>query len=156
MNSSVELTVRVADIADNSNVSGSTVDYIMDYGGANISIGSAVSGADGNATLFWTVSGVDPGQYVLRMEVQDDVSSPKIASATRHYGNFTDINITVQVRLISEYSIPSTVTAGVNFQVIGQVEDGDNSSRNMTTAVALEMFWLDNPDEKLSTVYSLR
>ena len=60
MNSSVELTVRVADIADNSNVSGSTVDYIMDYGGANISIGSAVSGADGNATLFWTVSGVDP------------------------------------------------------------------------------------------------
>ena len=97
MNSSVELTVRVADIADNSNVSGSTVDYIMDYGGGNISIGSAVSGADGNATLFWTVSGVDPGQYVLRMEVQDDVSSPKIASATRHYGNFTDINVTVQV-----------------------------------------------------------
>ena len=150
MNSSVELTVRVADIADNSNVSGSTVDYIMDYGGANISIGSAVSGADGNATLFWTVSGVDPGQYVLRMEVQDDVSSPKIASATRHYGNFTDINITVQVPSnIRVDSIPSTVTAGVNFQVIGQVEDGDNSSRNMTTAVALEMFWLDNPDEKL-------
>ena len=65
MNGSVELTVRVADIADNSNVSGSTVDYIMDYGGANISIGSAV-GADGNATLFWTVNGVDPGQYVLK------------------------------------------------------------------------------------------
>ena len=150
MNSSVELTVRVADIADNSNVSGSTVDYIMDYGGANISIGSAVSGADGNATLFWTVNGVDPGQYVLRMEVQDDVSSPKIASATRHYGNFTDINVTVQVPSnIRVDSIPSTVTAGVNFQVIGQVEDGDNSSRNLTTAVALEMFWLDNPDEKL-------
>ena len=50
---------------------------------------------------------------------------------------------------IESDSIPSTVTAGVNFQVIGQVEDGDNSSRNMTTAVALEMFWLDNPDEKL-------
>ena len=32
--------------------------------------------------------------------------------------------------------------------MVGQ-EDGDDSSRNMTTAVALEMFWLDNPEEKL-------
>ena len=150
MNTSIELTVKVADIADYSNVTGSTVNFIMDYGGANISIGNAVSGSDGNATLTWTVAGVDPGQYVLRMDVQDDVSSPKVASATRHYGNFTDINITVQVQSnIRVDSIPSTVTAGVNFQVVGQVEDGDNSSRNMTTAVALEMFWLDNPEEKL-------
>ncbi|GIR67246.1 MAG: hypothetical protein CM15mP71_4720 [Candidatus Poseidoniales archaeon] len=84
------------------------------------------------------------------MEVSDDVSSPKIASATRHYGNFTEINVTVQVPSnIRVDSIPSTITAGVNFQVIGQVEDGDNASRNLTTAVALEIFWLDNPDEKL-------
>ena len=150
MNSSVDLTVRVGDVTDNSNVSGSQVNYILDYGGANISIGSATSAADGNATLTWLVSGVDPGQYVLRMEVLDDVTSPKIAGATRHYGNFTDINVTVQVPSnIRIDSIPSTITAGVNFQVIGQVEDGDNASRNLTTAVALEMFWLDNPDEKL-------
>lgn len=150
MNSSVDFTVWVGDVADNSNVSGATVNYIMDYGGVNLSIGSATSGADGNTTLAWTVAGIDPGQYVLRMEVLDDVSAPKIASATRHYGNFTDINVTVQVPSnIRVDSIPSTVTAGVNFQVIGQIEDGDNSSRNLTTAVALEMFWLDNPDEKL-------
>ena len=150
MNSSVDFTVRVGDVADNSNVSGATVNYIMDYGGVNLSIGSATSGADGNTTLSWNVAGIDPGQYVLRMEVLDDVTAPKIASATRHYGNFTDINVTVQVPSnIRVDSIPSTVTAGVNFQVIGQIEDGDNSSRNLTTAVALEMFWLDNPDEKL-------
>ena len=150
INSSVDLTVRVSDIADNSNVTGSVVSYIMDYGGSNISIGSATSGSDGNATLTWTVSGVDPGQYILRMEVADEVTSPKVASATRHYGNYTQINVTVQVPSnIRVDSIPSTVTAGVNFQVIGQVEDGDNASRNLTTPVAIEMFWLDNPEEKL-------
>ena len=83
------------------------------------------------------------------MEVQDDVSSPKIASATRHYGNFTDINITVQVPSnIRVDSIPSTVTAGVNFQVIGQVEDGDNSSRNDYCG-SIRNVLADNPDEKL-------
>ena len=122
----------------------------MDYGGANISIGTATTGTDGVATLTWTVTGVDPGQYVLRMDVPDDVTSPKVASATRHYGNFTDINFTVQVPSnIRVDSIPSTITAGVNFQVIGQVEDGDDPTRNLTTAVAIEIFWLDNPDEKL-------
>ena len=144
------MTVRVSDIADNSNVTGSVVSYIMDYGGANISIGSATSGSDGNATLTWTVSGIDPGQYILRMEVADDITSPKVSSATRHYGNFTQINVTVQVPSnIRVDSIPSTITAGINFQVVGQVEDGDNASRNLTTPVAIEMFWLDNPDEKL-------
>ncbi|MBT5184114.1 MAG: hypothetical protein HOM47_02945, partial [Euryarchaeota archaeon] len=150
MNSSVDLNSWVGDVADNSNVSGAQVNYILDYGGANISIGNAISDAEGNATLLWTVSGVDPGQYILRMEVLDDVSSPKIAGATRHWGNFTEVNVTVQVPSnIRVDSIPSTITAGVNFQVMGQVEDGDNASRNLTTAVALEMFWLDNPDEKL-------
>ena len=61
INTTVEIVVKVSDIADNSNVSGSTVDYIVDYGGANISIGSAVTGADGNATLTWLVQGIDPG-----------------------------------------------------------------------------------------------
>jgi transglutaminase-like putative cysteine protease len=150
MNSNVEFKVRVSDVADNSNVSGAQVNYIMDYGGANISIGNAVSAADGNATFTWNVSGVDPGLYVLRMEVADDLSSPKIAGATRHRGNFTEINVTVQVPSnLRIDSIPSTVTAGFNFQVVGQVEDGDNVSRNLTSPVALEMFWLDNPDEKL-------
>ena len=150
INGTAELTVKVTDIADRSNVSGSNVNYIMDYGGANVTIGSATSGADGNATLTWLVTGFDPGQYILRMEVADDITSPKVASATRHYGNFTELNVTIQVPSnIRVDSIPSTISAGVNFQVVGQVEDGDNASRNLTTAVALEMFWLDNPGEKL-------
>ena len=150
MNSNVDIGVRVGDIADDSNVSGAQVNYILDYGGANISIGSATTGADGNASLQWTVTGVDPGKYLLRMEVLDDLTSPKTSGATRHRGNFTDTNVTVQVPSnIRVDSIPSTITAGLNFQVIGQVEDGDNASRNLTSSVALEMFWLDNPDEKL-------
>ena len=150
MNSTADLTVWVGDIADNSNVSGANVDYILDYGGANISLGNAAAGADGNATLQWLVTGIAPGDYVLRMEVADDISSAKIAGATRHLGNFTQTNVTVQVQSIIRIdSIPTQTIAGVNFQVIGQVEDGDNQSRPLTTPVALEMFWEDNPSEKL-------
>ena len=150
INTTVEIQARITDVADGSNLSGSVVNYILDYGGANISIGSSTSDNEGNATLSWLITGVDPGQYTLRMEVLDDITAVKSTGATRHYGNFSDINLTVQVSSnIRVDSIPSIITAGVNFQVIGQVEDGDNSSRNLTTAVAMEIFWLDNPDEKL-------
>jgi len=150
MNSTIDLAVWVGDIADNSNVSGASVDYILDYGGANISIGNAVSGADGNASLQWLVTNVAPGDYVLRMVVADDITSAKIGGATRHLGNFTEVNVTVQVQSIIRIdSIPTQIIAGVNFQVIGQIEDGDNQSRPLSTPVALEMFWEDNPDEKL-------
>ena len=150
MNSIVEIKTKVGDVADNSNLSGVQVDYILDYGGSNVSIGSASSDSDGNATLSWTVAGISPGQYILRMEVLDDVSASLVTGATRHFGNFTDINITIQVESdIRVDSIPSTITAGVNFQVSGQVEDGDDPSRNLSSAVSLEMFWLDNPGEKL-------
>ncbi|MDP6869443.1 MAG: transglutaminase domain-containing protein [Candidatus Poseidoniaceae archaeon] len=150
INSTVDLPVFVSDIADESNVSGSSVDYIFDYGGANLSIGTSISGADGNTTFQWLVSGVDPGLYVMRMEIQDDVTDPKTAGSTRHLGNYTEINITIQAPSnIRVDSIPSVITAGVNFQVIGQIEDGDNQSRPLVSAVALEMFWEDNPDEIL-------
>ena len=150
MGDTVDLDVWVGDVADLSNVSGAQVNYIMDYGGSNTTIGTANSNSEGNTTLQWTVAGFDPGQYVLRMEVFDDVTDPKVAGSTRHLGNFTQINVTVQVPSdIRVDSIPSVVTAGVNFQVIGQVEDGDDPTRNLTTPVALEMFWLDNPEEKL-------
>ena len=150
MNNTVDLDVRVTDIADNSNVSGKVVEYIFDYGGQNLSIANQTTDATGNASLQWLVSGVDPGQYILRMVVADDLSAAKAQGATRHYGNYTELNITVQVdSIIRVDSIPANVTAGVNFNVIGQVEDGDNQSRNLTSAVAIDIFWLDNPSEKL-------
>ena len=150
MNTSVDLKTHVRDIADNSNLSGVLVDYILDWGGANITIGQATTDVEGNATLPWTATGIAPGDYVLRMEVQDDVTSAKIAGATRHVGNSTFINVTVQVPShIRVDSIPTQITAGVNFQVVGAVEDGDNASRPLSTPVKLEMFWLDNQDEKL-------
>ena len=150
INTTIDLPVWVGDIADNSNVTGSQVEYIVDYGGSNTSIGTAISDSEGNATLSWLVSGVSPGNYILRMQVQDDVTDPKGVGATRHIGNSTEINITIQVESnIRIDSIPTNITAGVNFQVVGQIEDGDNSSRPLTSAVAIEMFWFDNPNEKL-------
>ena len=150
MNATVNLDAKVTDIADGSNLSGKSVEYIFDYGGANISIGNQSTDASGNSSFQWLVSGVNPGQYIVRMVVADDLTSAKAPGATRHYGNFSEINVTVQVEsIIRVDSIPLNVTAGVNFQVAGQVEDGDNQSRNLTSAVALEIFWLNNPDEKL-------
>ena len=46
-------------------------------------------------------------------------------------------------------SVPSTVTAGVPFNVMGQVEDGENASRGLISAVRLNVFWLENPEEIL-------
>jgi len=44
--------------------------------------------------------------------------------------------------------VPTTVTAGVPFTVVGQVEDADNSSP-LISAVRLDVFWLENPEELL-------
>ncbi|HJL59986.1 MAG TPA: hypothetical protein QF621_06515, partial [Candidatus Thalassarchaeaceae archaeon] len=50
MNTSVDLKTHVRDIADNSNLSGVVVDYILDWGGANLTIGQATTDVEGNAT----------------------------------------------------------------------------------------------------------
>ena len=64
-------------------------------------------------------------------------------------------NVTVQVPSnIRIDSIPSTITAGVNFQVAGQVEDGNNASRNLTTAVALKYSGYNSEEKLINGVYS--
>ncbi|MED5567207.1 MAG: hypothetical protein VX382_05055, partial [Candidatus Thermoplasmatota archaeon] len=72
------------------------------------------------------------------------------AGNARRYGNATIVNVTVQVTsAITLVSVPSTVTAGVPFNVMGQVEDGENASRGLISAVRLNVFWLENPEEIL-------
>ena len=59
------------------------------------------------------------------------------------------VNVTVQVvSNINLVSVPSTVTAGVPFNVIGQVEMGKRQP-DLDFRRALNVFWLENPEELL-------
>ena len=150
MNDTISFNAKITDIADNSNISGASVDYIWDYGNTNQTLGTVSTDAEGNATLPFTPSSISPGYYDLGIVVQDDLSAALAAGNSRRYGNATIVNVTVQVTssiLIS--SVPSTVTAGVPFNVVGQVQDAENSSRPLISAVRLNVFWLENPEELL-------
>ena len=150
MNDTISLTAKITDVADNSNISGAGVDYIWDYGNTNQSLGIVASNSEGNATFDFTPSGIAPGYYDLAIVVQDDLSAALAAGNARRYGNATIVNVTVQVTsAITLMSVPSTVTAGVPFNVMGQVEDGENASRGLISAVRLNVFWLENPEEIL-------
>ena len=150
MNDTVSFNAKITDIADNSNISGASVDYIWDYGKTNQSLGTATTDAEGNATFAFTPSAIAPGYYDVGIVVQDDLTAALSAGNARRYGNSSIINVTVQVTSdISLTSVPSTVTAGVPFNVVGQVEDAENSSRQLISAVRLNVFWLENPEELL-------
>ena len=150
MNDTVSFNAKITDIADSSNISGASVDYIWDYGNTNQTLGTATTDAEGNATFAFTPSSIAPGYYDLGIVVQDDLSAALAAGNSRRYGNSTVVNVTVQVTSsILIASVPSTVTAGVPFNVVGQVEDAENSSRSLISAVRLDVFWLENPEELL-------
>ena len=150
MNDTVSFNAKITDVADNSNISGASVDYIWDYGNTNQSLGVSTTDSEGNATFAFTPSGIAPGFYDMAIVVQDELSAALAAGNARRYGNASVVNVTVQVvSNINLVSVPSTVTAGVPFNVIGQVEDGENASRTLISAVRLNVFWLENPEELL-------
>jgi len=150
MNDTVSFNAKITDVADNSNISGASVDYIWDYGNTNQSLGVSTTDSEGNATFAFTPSGIAPGFYDMAIVVQDDLSAALAAGNARRYGNASVVNVTVQVVSdINLVSVPSTVTAGVPFNVVGQVEDGENASRTLISAVRLNVFWLENPEELL-------
>lgn len=155
MNSTVDFTAKVTDIADGANVSSASVDFIWDYGNSNVTLATVSSDAEGNATHTFTPSGIAPGFYDLAIVVQDDLSAALAAGNTRRYGNSTVVNVTVQVTSnINIINVPTTVTAGVPFNVVGQVEDAENGSRPLISAVRLNVFWLENPEELLLSNYA--
>ena len=77
----------VFDVADKSNVSGVSVEYIWDYGNSNQSLGTAVTDAEGNASFTWVTSSIAPGDYVLQMLVADDLTDPLAVGNSRRTGN---------------------------------------------------------------------
>ena len=150
MNNSVDFTARITDVADGSNISGASVEFIWDYGNSNQSLGSVNSDANGNATTSFSPNSIAPGYYDVLIVVQDDLTAPLAAGNSRRYGNSTIINVTVQVdSTIVVTSMPSVITAGAAFNVQGRVLDAENNSRPLLTSVEMDAFWLDNPDELL-------
>ena len=154
MNGTIDFNATITDVADDSNVSDASVEFIFDYGNTNVSIGTAISDAAGFAGVGWTASGISPGYYDVLMIVYDDLTDPLATGNSRRTGNSTLVNLTVQVP--SDFridSVPSTVTAGLNFNVLGQVLDGDDASRPLIAPVQMSAFWLSNPDELLVPNY---
>ncbi|MAI39755.1 MAG: hypothetical protein CMA09_00470 [Euryarchaeota archaeon] len=154
VNNTVEFVTKVTDVADNSNITGASVEYIFDWGGTNVSLGTSSTDGEGNSTFEWNASSTNPGYYDVLVVVYDDLTSGLSPGNTRRTGNSSVVNLTVQVPSdIRIDSAPTVTTAGLNFNVLGQVLDGDNSARPLTTAVEMSAFWLNNPEEILVSSY---
>jgi hypothetical protein len=150
VNQSVDLTVFVDDIADGSNISSASIEYIFDWNGANVSLGTVLSNATGYAVFPFIPDGIAPGKYELRAVMADDISDTLTTpEASRWLGNSTLSEITIQVGTSIDAIFPSVVTAGLRFNLTGTVLDADNSSRPLSSAVQMNVFWSDNPDEIL-------
>ena len=150
MNETVDFTAKITDVADNSNLTGVSVEYIWDYGRANTSLGTTTSDTDGNATFQFSPNGIAPGYYDVAIVVQDELTAALVDGNTRRFGNISVINVTVQVdSSIQISSIPSNVTAGQSFNVVGQVLDSEDNTRPLISSVRLDVFWLENPEELL-------
>ena len=145
INSTIDLVIHVRDIADSSNITGVDVNYEFDFGGSNTSIGTATTDPEGNATLSWLVQGFEPGLYTVRYWMANTT-----AGSGKWWGNFTTSQMTIMAPTMVNVSvIPNTVIAGQNFNVSGLIMDQDNLSRPMVEAVDLDVYWSDNPEEKL-------
>ena len=154
VNQALDFNAKISDVADMSNVTGATVEYIFDYGGANTSMGTDVSDAQGNSTLQWTATGIAPGYYDVLVIVYDDLTDGLGQGNSRRTGNASIVNLTVQVPSdIRIDSIPTVTTAGLNFNVLGQVLDADDPTRPLSTPVEMSAFWLNNPNETLVSAY---
>jgi transglutaminase-like putative cysteine protease len=150
MNDTVDFTAKITDVADGSNITGASVEFIWDYGNSNQSLGSVNSDPDGNATTSFSPNGIAPGYYNVLIVVQDDLTASLSQGNSRRYGNSTMINVTVQVdSSIIITQMPAVITAGLTFNVQGQVLDAENNSRPLISAVEMNAFWLDTPDELL-------
>ncbi|MED5290595.1 MAG: hypothetical protein VX778_00060, partial [Candidatus Thermoplasmatota archaeon] len=146
----VLFNTTVFDVADKSNVSGVTVEYIWDYGNTNQSLGTAVTDAEGNATFTWATSTLAPGDYVLQMLFADDLTDPLAIGNSRRTGNSTFVDVTVQVPTDIRIDVlPSTITAGVPFNMQGQILDDDDPARALISGVRLDVYWQSNPEELL-------
>ena len=154
-NSDIELSVTVTDIADLSLLNDVNVEFYFDFNSSNISMGTSLTDENGTANLTWPASGVSPGSYEILALVVDDLTDPLAIGNSRHLGNSTKLNVTIQGNTdIRIDSIPPSVIAGVDFNVVGQVIDADDNSRLLIDSVQLTANWLNNENETLVSSYT--
>jgi len=141
-----------------SNISNVAVEFFWDANGANTSLGSFVTNLNGRATLSWTVPlSQEPGYYDVWAVMYDDQSDTLATNnGARYTGNHTLANVTVQVltSVVFDPSVPSTVIAGTNFQLSGVIEDSVDPTRPFSGPVDIEVFWLDDTEEKMASLHT--
>ena len=149
-NNDLNLSVLVSDIADESLLEDVSVNYYFDWNNSNVSIGSSITDENGTSSLIWNAAGIAPGSYEVMALVLDDLTDPLAEGNSRHTGNFTLINVTVQANTDFRIdSIPASITAGLDFNVLGQVIDDDDNNRVLIESVTLKVNWLNNENETL-------
>ncbi len=154
-NGDVDLSGLVVDFADRSLLEGVNVEFFFDFNGSNVSMGNALTDENGTANLTWPASGIAPGSYEILVMVADDLTDPLAKGNSRHIGNSTKVNITIQGNTdIRIDSLPTSVIAGVDFNVVGQVIDADDNSRLLIESVKLRANWLNNANETLVSSFS--
>ena len=73
-------------------------------------MGTSVTDENGTANLTWLASGIAPGSYEILVYVADDLTDPLAIGNSRHLGNSTKLNITIQGNTdIRIDSIPTSV-----------------------------------------------
>ena len=148
----IDLRARITDIADGSDLEGATVEWFLDWNGANTSLGTAQTLADGNASVQWTASSLGPGYYDIGVVVADDVTDPIAPGNRRHFGNTSLVNATVQTESVVVIDVaPSVVAADSTFNVLGRVLDADDNTRPINGLLRLDAYWDDEPGELLIT-----
>ncbi|MCS5537575.1 MAG: hypothetical protein NZ770_05670, partial [Candidatus Poseidoniaceae archaeon] len=150
VNQSVELTVFVQDVANGTGLVGASVSFIFDYGGSNISMGTAKANSTGVVVFQWVPDSITPEKYDIAAIMVDNLTATLGSTdAGRWLGNSSQTELTVQVGTSISVVFPSPVIAGERFWLNGTVLDADNSSRPLSSAVQLDVFWADNPVEVL-------
>ena len=153
-NEDLEISSVVTDIADSSFLPSVTVNYFFDFNSTNLSMGSSQTDENGSSSLIWPATSISPGSYEVLILVDDDLTDPLAVNNSRHTGNFTIINVTVQANTdIRIDSVPNSITAGLDFNVIGQVTDDDDANRVLIESVKLKANWLNNANETLVESY---
>ena len=148
----IDLRARITDIADGSDLEGATVEWFLDWNGANTSLGTAQTLVDGNASIQWTANSLGPGYYDIGVVVADDVTDPIAPGNRRHFGNISLVNATVQTESVVVIDVaPTVVAADSTFNVLGRVLDADDNTRPINGLLRLDAYWDDEPEELLIT-----
>ena len=153
------VSATVVDIENNERLNNATVDIYFDWGGPlQQLLNTSITGTDG-IVEFQTLIPSDspPGYYDVLVIAPDDLTdSLDTPNAGRWLSGETLLNLTVQVQSnvrIDNSPLPE-VTAGQSFLIDGQVLDSFDQNRSVDGPVSLEVFFLNDPSEKLITGFA--